>query len=162
MTDSFLRNLSKRWTLTTTYRQTDIGVKGKVIPTKLIVLKTGKGSRTLLGADFLSAAGIVLDLKKDIVISQDLFTSNLILLQLLQTLSLFWGEPTPFIEHLINTRDHLPVAVPQYKMSPVLKQFTKTYLSKIRPLRKRDRPTRKTGQSVFQRSLVGSAPRRSR
>ncbi|KAF8777202.1 hypothetical protein HNY73_014112 [Argiope bruennichi] len=42
----------------------DIGVAGKVIPTKLIVLKNSKGNRTLLGTDFLRAAGIVLDLQK--------------------------------------------------------------------------------------------------
>ncbi|KAF8787755.1 Gag-Pol polyprotein-like protein [Argiope bruennichi] len=47
--------------LTTTV---DIGVAGKVIPTKLIVLKNSKGNRTLLGTDFLRAAGIVLDLQK--------------------------------------------------------------------------------------------------
>ncbi|GFU54986.1 retrovirus-related Pol polyprotein from transposon 17.6 [Trichonephila clavipes] len=28
------------------------------------------------------------------------------------------GEPTPFIEHRINTRNHLPVAVPPYRMNP--------------------------------------------
>ncbi|GIX76840.1 hypothetical protein CEXT_173471 [Caerostris extrusa] len=38
--------------LTTTV---DIGAEGKIIPTKLIVLKTAKGNRSLLEADFLSA-----------------------------------------------------------------------------------------------------------
>ncbi|KAF8793521.1 hypothetical protein HNY73_004990 [Argiope bruennichi] len=47
--------------LTTTV---DIVVTGKVIPTKLIVLKNSKGNRSLLGTDFLRAAGIVLDLQK--------------------------------------------------------------------------------------------------
>ncbi|KAF8778216.1 Retrovirus-related Pol polyprotein like [Argiope bruennichi] len=32
------------------------------------------------------------------------------------------GEPTPFIEHRINTGDHLPVAVPPYRMSPTKKE----------------------------------------
>ncbi|XP_055944604.1 uncharacterized protein LOC129975566 [Argiope bruennichi] len=42
----------------------DIGVAGKVIPTKLIILKNSKGNRTLLGTDFLRATSIVLDLQK--------------------------------------------------------------------------------------------------
>ncbi|GFU37332.1 uncharacterized protein TNCV_4273162 [Trichonephila clavipes] len=42
----------------------DIGIQGKVIATELIILKNTKGNRTLLGIDFLTAAGIVLDLQR--------------------------------------------------------------------------------------------------
>ncbi|GIY15026.1 hypothetical protein CDAR_526391 [Caerostris darwini] len=46
----------------------DIGVIGKVIPTTqkfgFLVFKNAKGNRTLLGADFFTAAGIVLNLQK--------------------------------------------------------------------------------------------------
>ncbi|GFT84256.1 uncharacterized protein TNCV_1150491 [Trichonephila clavipes] len=42
----------------------DIGIQGKVIATELIILKNAKGNRTLLGIDFLTAAGIVLDLQR--------------------------------------------------------------------------------------------------
>ncbi|GFW44637.1 transposon Ty3-G Gag-Pol polyprotein [Trichonephila clavipes] len=35
------------------------------------------------------------------------------------------GEPTPFIEHRINTRNHLPVAVPPYRMNPSKKEILK-------------------------------------
>ncbi|GBM08854.1 Retrovirus-related Pol polyprotein from transposon 297 [Araneus ventricosus] len=40
----------------------DLKVEGKVVPTELIVLPKAKGSRTLLGTDFLQSAGIVLDI----------------------------------------------------------------------------------------------------
>ncbi|GBM37613.1 hypothetical protein AVEN_44542-1 [Araneus ventricosus] len=42
----------------------NITVKGKNIPAELIVLKNSRGNRALLGVDFLSKAGIVLDLQK--------------------------------------------------------------------------------------------------
>ncbi|GBL98829.1 hypothetical protein AVEN_165678-1 [Araneus ventricosus] len=53
--------LIKTEILTTTV---NITVKGENIPTELIVLKNARGNRTLLGVDFLSKAGIVLDLQK--------------------------------------------------------------------------------------------------
>ncbi|GIX71298.1 hypothetical protein CEXT_611631 [Caerostris extrusa] len=64
--------------------------QGKVIPTKLIVFKTTKEKRILLGADYLSTAGIILNLQKGHWYFSGLHTNNLILLLLLQTLSLFW------------------------------------------------------------------------
>ncbi|GIY40845.1 hypothetical protein CDAR_367811 [Caerostris darwini] len=39
-------------------------------------------------------------------------------------------------------------------MCPALKTFNETTLSPVRELRKHDRPPRKTGQNVFQRSLL--------
>ncbi|GFT68898.1 transposon Tf2-6 polyprotein [Trichonephila clavipes] len=42
----------------------DISIQGKVIPTKLLIVKNARGNRTLLGIDFLTAAGIVLDLQR--------------------------------------------------------------------------------------------------
>ncbi|GFU58338.1 hypothetical protein TNCV_1937861 [Trichonephila clavipes] len=42
----------------------DIGIQRKVIATELIILKNTKGNRTLLGIDFIAAAGIVLDLQR--------------------------------------------------------------------------------------------------
>ncbi|GFW53135.1 hypothetical protein TNCV_3293821 [Trichonephila clavipes] len=42
----------------------DIGIQGKVIATELIILNNAKGNKTLLGIDFLTAAGIILDLQR--------------------------------------------------------------------------------------------------
>ncbi|GFW73277.1 hypothetical protein TNCV_2799411 [Trichonephila clavipes] len=41
----------------------DLYIEGKVIPTEFIVLPDAKGNKTLLGLDFLNAAGIVLDVQ---------------------------------------------------------------------------------------------------
>ncbi|GFW20684.1 uncharacterized protein TNCV_1049071 [Trichonephila clavipes] len=144
----------------------DISIQGKVIPTELLILKNARGNRTLLGIDFLTAAGIVLDLQR----KQWYFTetshrkynfvkappninalltvdpephlcqlrknegTHLSLPQREEINSLLekyeecfqpGGEPTPFIEHRINTRNHLPVAVPPYRMNPSKKEILK-------------------------------------
>ncbi|GFS69391.1 uncharacterized protein TNCV_4011921 [Trichonephila clavipes] len=41
----------------------DLHIEGKDIPTEFLVLSDAKGNKTLLGLDFLNAAGIVLDVK---------------------------------------------------------------------------------------------------
>ncbi|GFY16113.1 retrovirus-related Pol polyprotein from transposon 297 [Trichonephila clavipes] len=41
------------------------------------------------------------------------------------------GEPTPFIEHRINTRNHLPVAVPPYRMNPSKKEILKQEIDRL-------------------------------
>ncbi|GFW22084.1 retrovirus-related Pol polyprotein from transposon 297 [Trichonephila clavipes] len=41
----------------------DLYIEGKVIPTEFLVLPDAKGNKTLLGFDFLNAAGIVLDVQ---------------------------------------------------------------------------------------------------
>ena len=40
-------------------------------------------------------------------------------------------EPSPFIEHHINTRDHLPEAVPPYRMKPSKKEILKQEIDKL-------------------------------
>ncbi|GFV17491.1 hypothetical protein TNCV_1272781 [Trichonephila clavipes] len=137
----------------------DISIQGKVLPSELLILKNARGNTTLLGIDFLTAAGIILDLQR----KQWYFTetshrkynfvkappninalltvdpephlcqlrknegTHLSLPQREEINSLLekyeecfqpGGEPTPFIEHRINTRNHLPVAVPPYRMNP--------------------------------------------
>ncbi|GFU52282.1 hypothetical protein TNCV_3078871 [Trichonephila clavipes] len=42
----------------------DLYIEGKVIPTEILVLPDTKGNKTLLGLDFLNAAGIVLDVTR--------------------------------------------------------------------------------------------------
>ncbi|GFX89087.1 hypothetical protein TNCV_2853861 [Trichonephila clavipes] len=41
------------------------------------------------------------------------------------------GEPTPFIEHRINTINHLPVAVPPYRMNPSKKEILKQEINRL-------------------------------
>ncbi|GFX92809.1 uncharacterized protein TNCV_2657231 [Trichonephila clavipes] len=150
----------------------DITIQGKVIPTELLILKNARGNRTLLGIDFLTAAGIVLDLQR----KQWYFTetshrkynfvkappninalltvdpkphlcqlrknegTHLSLPQREEINSLLekyeecfqpGGEPTPFIEHRINTRNHLPVAVPPYRMNPSKKEILKQEIDRL-------------------------------
>ncbi|GFS73216.1 retrovirus-related Pol polyprotein from transposon 17.6 [Trichonephila clavipes] len=150
----------------------DISIQGKVIPTELLILKNARGNRTLLGIDFLTAAGIILDLQR----KQWYFTetshrkynfvkappninalltvdpephlcqlrknegTHLSLPQREEINSLLekyeecfqpGGEPTPFIEHRINTRNHLPVAVPPYRMNPSKKEILKQEIDRL-------------------------------
>ncbi|GFV34898.1 retrovirus-related Pol polyprotein from transposon 17.6 [Trichonephila clavipes] len=150
----------------------DISIQGKVIPTELLILKKARGNRTLLGIDFLTAAGIVLDLQR----KQWYFTetshrkynfvkappninalltvdpkphlcqlrknegTHLSLPQREEINSLLekyeecfqpGREPTPFIEHRINTRNHLPVAVPPYRMNPSKKEILKQEIDRL-------------------------------
>ncbi|GFS99972.1 retrovirus-related Pol polyprotein from transposon 17.6 [Trichonephila clavipes] len=150
----------------------DISIQGKVIPTELLILKNARGNRTLLGINFLTDAGIVLDLQR----KQWYFTetshrkynfvkappninalltvdpephlcqlrknegTHLSLPQREEINSLLekyeecfqpGGEPTPFIEHRINTRNHLPVAVPPYRMNPSKKEILKQEIDRL-------------------------------
>jgi hypothetical protein len=150
----------------------DITVQGKVISTELIVLKNAKANRTLLGVDFLTAAGIVLDLQRKcyyfsesprktfkLLESPPDFNALLTVVTEPQSCQLRknegthlstdqqetlnallrkydacfqpGGEPTPFIEHRINTSDHLPVAVPPYRMTPAKKEILKQEIDKL-------------------------------
>ncbi|GFX66251.1 transposon Tf2-9 polyprotein [Trichonephila clavipes] len=139
---------------------------------ELLFLKNARGNRTLLGIDFLTAAGIVLDLQR----KQWYFTetshrkynfvkappninalltvdpkphlcqlrknegTHLSLPQREEINSLLekyeecfqpGEEPTPFIEHRINTRNHLPVAVPPYRMNPSKKEILKQEIDRL-------------------------------
>ncbi|KAF8788966.1 Transposon Ty3-I Gag-Pol polyprotein like [Argiope bruennichi] len=155
--------------LTTTV---DIGMAGKVIPTKLIALKNSKRNRTLLGTDFLRAAGIVLDLQKGLCyfseaphqsfnfieppadiksflvvhvashpcqlrenegthLSDEQRTKFNSLLKGYEKCFQPGGEPTPFIEHRINTGHHFPVAVPPYRMYPTKKETLKQEIDRL-------------------------------
>ncbi|GFR19315.1 hypothetical protein TNCT_259961 [Trichonephila clavata] len=52
-----------RQTITALRTVVDLYIEGKVIPTEFLVLPVAKGNKTLLGMDFLHAAGIVLDVQ---------------------------------------------------------------------------------------------------
>ncbi|KAF8790020.1 hypothetical protein HNY73_005108 [Argiope bruennichi] len=141
----------------------NINVEEKNIQTELIVLKNARGNISLLGVDFLRAAGIVLDLKKGnwyfseypqiryhfIKSPHDINTlhtkshpcqlrvnegTNLSseqkerlnsLLEEYETCFQLEGEPTPFIEHKIDSSNYLPVAIPSYRLSPARQEILK-------------------------------------
>ncbi|GFR12516.1 hypothetical protein TNCT_575501 [Trichonephila clavata] len=58
---SFMMADGIRQTITALRTIIDLYIEGKVIPTEFLVLPEAKGNKTLLGLDFLNAAGIVLD-----------------------------------------------------------------------------------------------------
>ncbi|GFR04784.1 retrovirus-related Pol polyprotein from transposon 297 [Trichonephila clavata] len=137
---SFMMADGIRQTITALRTVVDLYIEGKVIPTEFLVLPEAKGNKTLLGLDFLNAAGIVLDVQggkwhfsenprnqyiffkktiKDLNISAfDLREDEAKhlsreharklnkLLDKNETCFQPGGEPTPFIEHRIDTGDH--------------------------------------------------------
>ncbi|GFX07550.1 hypothetical protein TNCV_5092611 [Trichonephila clavipes] len=60
---SFMMADGIRQTIMTLSTVVDLYIEGKVIPTEFLVLTDAKGNKTLLGLDFLNAAGIVLDVQ---------------------------------------------------------------------------------------------------
>ncbi|GFX53499.1 hypothetical protein TNCV_4652851 [Trichonephila clavipes] len=146
----------------------DLYIEGKVISTEFLVLPDAKGNKTLLGLDFLNAAGIVLDVQggkwhfsgnprkqykffkktlEDITLSafelREDEGKNLspeqarkinILLDRNEACFQPGVEPTPYIEHRIDTGDHAPIAMSPY--SSVSQSVGRA------PLGGRDDPTR--------------------
>ncbi|GFU29353.1 uncharacterized protein NPIL_353261 [Nephila pilipes] len=53
-----------RQTITALSAIVNLYIEGKVIPTEFLVLPEAKGNKTVLGRDFLNAAGIVLDVQR--------------------------------------------------------------------------------------------------
>ncbi|GFR18361.1 retrovirus-related Pol polyprotein from transposon 297 [Trichonephila clavata] len=137
---SFMMADGIRQTITALRTVVDLYIEGKVIPTEFLVLPEAKGNKTLLGLDFLNAAGIVLDVqggkwhfsgnprKQYIFFKKTLKDLNISafdlredeakhlsreqarklnkLLDKNETCFQPGGEPTPFIEHRIDTGDH--------------------------------------------------------
>ncbi|GFT20716.1 uncharacterized protein NPIL_283651 [Nephila pilipes] len=60
---SFMMADGIRQTITALSAVVNLYTEGKVIPTEFLVLPEAKGNKTLLGRDFLNAAGIVLDVQ---------------------------------------------------------------------------------------------------
>ncbi|GFV86653.1 retrovirus-related Pol polyprotein from transposon 17.6 [Trichonephila clavipes] len=139
-------------------------IEGKVIPTEFLVLPDAKGNKTLLGLDFLNAAGIVLDVQggkwhfsenprkqykffektEDITLSafelREDEGKNLspeqarkinILLDRNEACFQPGGEPTPYIEHRIDTGDYLPIATSPYRMNPVKKEVLRKQIEEL-------------------------------
>ncbi|GFT24676.1 uncharacterized protein NPIL_30541 [Nephila pilipes] len=60
---SFMMADGIRQNITALSAVVNLYIEGKVIPTEFLVLPEAKGNKTLLGRDFLNAAGIVLDVQ---------------------------------------------------------------------------------------------------
>ncbi|GFV12565.1 uncharacterized protein TNCV_4425181 [Trichonephila clavipes] len=60
---SFIMADGMRQTIIALSTVVDLYIEGKVVPTEFLVLPKAKGNKTLLGLNFLNAAGIVLDVQ---------------------------------------------------------------------------------------------------
>ncbi|GFS69884.1 transposon Tf2-8 polyprotein [Trichonephila clavipes] len=113
--------------------QVMVEIEGRSVLTKFIILPKAKGNRTLLGTDFLSSAGLVLDVKNTCwyfwdnpthrySFGEELDTPSIVEKMSSNTCQLRegeGGEATNILEHHINTGNSPPISVPPYRMSPV-------------------------------------------
>ncbi|GFU27707.1 hypothetical protein TNCV_515991 [Trichonephila clavipes] len=113
--------------------QVMVEIEGRSVLTKFIILTKAKGNRTLLGTDFLSSAGLVLDVKNTCWYFWDDPTHKYPFREELDTPSIVekmssntcqlregeGGEATNILELHINTGNSPPISVPPYRMSPV-------------------------------------------
>ncbi|GFW42864.1 retrovirus-related Pol polyprotein from transposon 17.6 [Trichonephila clavipes] len=116
----------------------DISIQGKVIPTELLILKNARGNRTLLAPPNINAL-LTVDPQPHLCQLRKNEGTHLSLPQREELNSLLEkyeecfqpGESLPFIEHRINTRNHLPVAVPPYRMNPSKKEILKQEIDRL-------------------------------
>ncbi|GFV20513.1 uncharacterized protein TNCV_4142741 [Trichonephila clavipes] len=113
--------------------QVMVEIEGRSVLTKFIILPKAKGNRTLLGTDFLSSAGLVLDVKNTCwhfwdnpthkyPFGEELDTPSIVEKMSSNTCQLREGEgaeATHILQHHINTGNSPPISVPPYRMSPV-------------------------------------------
>ncbi|GFV29313.1 transposon Tf2-8 polyprotein [Trichonephila clavipes] len=113
--------------------QVMVEIEGRSVLTKFIILPKAKGNRTLLGTDFLSSAGLVLDVKNTCwyfwdnpthkyPFGEELDTPSIVEKMSSNTCELRegeGGEATNILAHHINTGTNPPISVPPYRMSPV-------------------------------------------
>ncbi|GFU56146.1 uncharacterized protein TNCV_712081 [Trichonephila clavipes] len=113
--------------------QVMVEIEGISVLTKFIILPKAKGNRALLGTDFLSSAGLVLDVKNTCwyfwdnpthkyPFGEELDTPSIVVKMSRNTCQVKegeGGEATNILEHHINTGNSPPISVPPYRMSPV-------------------------------------------
>ncbi|GFW19149.1 uncharacterized protein TNCV_254761 [Trichonephila clavipes] len=113
--------------------QVMVEIEGRSVLTKFIILPKAKGNRTLLGKDFLSSVGLVLDVKNTCWYFWDNPTHKYPFGEELDTLSIVQkmssntcqlregegGEATNILEHYINTGNSPPISAPPYRMYAV-------------------------------------------
>ncbi|GFW35851.1 transposon Tf2-8 polyprotein [Trichonephila clavipes] len=112
--------------------QVMVEIEGRSVLTKFIILPKAKGNRAFLGTDFLSSAGLVLDVKNNCwyfwdnpthkyPFGEELDTPSIVEKMSSNTCHLRegeGGEATNILEHHINTGNSPPISVPPYRMSP--------------------------------------------
>ncbi|GFU33792.1 retrovirus-related Pol polyprotein from transposon 412 [Trichonephila clavipes] len=112
-----------------------VEIEVRSVLTKFIILPKAKGNRTLLGTDFLSSAGLILDVKNTFWYFWDNPTHKYLFGEELDTPTIVEkmsnntsqvregeserGEATNILEHHINTGNSHHISVPPYRMSPV-------------------------------------------
>ncbi|GFX80480.1 uncharacterized protein TNCV_2529881 [Trichonephila clavipes] len=111
-----------------------VEIEGRSVLTKfIIILPKAKRNRTLLGINFLSSAGLVLDVKNTCwyfwdnpthkyPFGEELDTPSIVEKMPSNTCKLRegeGGEATNILEHHFNTGTIPPISVPPYRMSPV-------------------------------------------
>ncbi|GFV03063.1 retrovirus-related Pol polyprotein from transposon 17.6 [Trichonephila clavipes] len=118
----------------------DISIQGKVIPTELLILKNAREKYNFVKAPPNINALLTVDPEPHLCQLRKNEGTHLSLPQREEINSLLekyeecfqpGEEPTPFIEHRINTRNHLPVAVPPYRMNPSKKEILKQEIDRL-------------------------------
>ncbi|GFU01244.1 hypothetical protein TNCV_5123991 [Trichonephila clavipes] len=111
----------------------DISIQGKVIPTELLILKNARGNRTLLGIDFLTAAGIVLDLqRKQWYFTETSHRKYNFVKAPPNINALLTVDPEPHLCQLRKNEETIfQVAVPPYRMNPSKKEILKQEIDRL-------------------------------
>ncbi|GFW87661.1 retrovirus-related Pol polyprotein from transposon 17.6 [Trichonephila clavipes] len=111
----------------------DISIQGKVIPTELLTLKNARAPPNINALLTVDPKPHLCQLRKNEGTHLSLPQREEInsLLEKYEECFQPGGEPTPFIEHRINTRNHLPVAVPPYRMNPSKKEILKQEIDRL-------------------------------
>ncbi|GFX76679.1 gypsy retrotransposon integrase-like protein 1 [Trichonephila clavipes] len=111
----------------------DNSIQGKVIPTELLILKNARAPPNINALLTVDPEPHLCQLRKNEGTHLSLPQREEInsLLEKYEECFQPGGEPTPFIEHRINTRNHLPVAVPPYRMNPSKKEILKQEIDRL-------------------------------
>ncbi|XP_049878826.1 uncharacterized protein LOC126375782 [Pectinophora gossypiella] len=143
--------------------------KKKKVPIEFVIFPDADNNETLLGMDFLSASGMVIDFatscwkfsgshqtyplefeSEDSEVPRSVVASSFMLredegimltcdqrrqvsdvLDRHEDVFNLGGAPTPYAEHRIDTGDHVPVAVPPYRLTPAKKAIMEAELGKM-------------------------------
>ncbi|GFS73643.1 retrovirus-related Pol polyprotein from transposon 17.6 [Trichonephila clavipes] len=111
----------------------DISIQGKVIPTELLILKNARAPPNINALFTVDPEPHLCQLRKNEGTHLSLPQREELnsLLEKYKECFQPGGEPTLIIEHRINTRNHLPVAVSPYRMNPSKKEILKQEINRL-------------------------------